>query len=237
MNLEPKVVIPWPQNISVPGVLIFSKVWGSHSHNTALETSDTDYLAVFVSPSRELLGLHPPAESVTHEKPDIQAHEVGKFCRLLLKGNPGIVEMLFTERLYWGGYHWDKLRKLRKEFLTQDTVNAYLGYCHGQLDRLQKGSRLHTSQGEYNTKWAYHLMRLLGDVDRICQGGEPQVWKSGAERDYLMSIRLGEIPMETIVEEAISKIGELKSGSPWGLKKSYDSEMLNDWLLRVRRNR
>jgi predicted nucleotidyltransferase len=79
-----------------PGNIIYAKIWGSHSHNTQLPTSDVDYLLVYAAPRDAILGLFKRPDTVDGTKPDFQAHEVGKFCELLIKGNPAIVEMLFT---------------------------------------------------------------------------------------------------------------------------------------------
>src|SRR6185503_19803307 len=90
------------QNRTFPGKIIFSKVWGSRSHNCEKPDSDWDFSGVYVGDTRKVLSLTPAAETTQNnegaEKPDFSFHEVGKFSSLLLTGNPGIVEMLFTER-------------------------------------------------------------------------------------------------------------------------------------------
>ncbi len=87
----------------VDGPVLYSKVWGSRSHNTEMPESDTDYLAVYAAPAEKLLGLDPPIDSFDQEyvkkfyaqkfgilklsesMPDFQVHEIGKFAQLLLK--------------------------------------------------------------------------------------------------------------------------------------------------------
>jgi len=222
------------------GWTIFSKIWGSWSHNTQIETSDIDYVAVYVAFNHDLLGLSPPPDTIDNpeaQKPDYQVHEVGKFANLLLKGNPGIIEMLFTDRLYWADPKWEPLRKERQRFLTAESVKQYLGYMQGQLKKFSahggKGG-LHTKGGEYNEKWAYHMIRLGWDARRIAKGQPPLVWKEGGERDILMQIRRSEWSKERIVETTLSLINEIDGMKPWPIPAEGDRGFLNDWVLQVR---
>lgn len=234
------------EKFPMPGKVIFAKIWGSRSHNTHKEGSDTDFSGVFLCPTREILSLDRPSETVKFDKedsatkenhPDHQFHEVGRFSELLLKGNPGIVEMLYTDRFCIGSEPWMELVLNRKKFLSQQAVHQYLGYMNGQHKRLlsyngQKG--LHTKGGKYNEKWAYHLLRLAEDAKRIAQGNEPIVWKEGEERDFLMKVRNEEYSWEEVrdfIEKAISSIEALK---PFPLPEQGDKAFLNEWLLALR---
>jgi hypothetical protein len=234
MALDPTGWMLSVKNVPLPGTMLFSKVWGSHSHNTALPDSDVDYLVVYVAAPQDLLGLHPPAETVTHEKPDCQFHEVGKFASLLLKGNPGIVECLFTERLCYETGAWQLLKQMRGEFLNARTVGAYLGYCMGQTKKLWNRGYLHTSGGSYNAKWAYHLIRLAKDAYRICQGQEPVVWKEGEELELLMDIRHGRKTQGEVERMATALINDIEAARPWPIPEKCNEERLNHWLLYVR---
>lgn len=220
------------------GVLIFSKVWGSHSHNTHLPESDVDYLGVYQAHTHTLLGMYPPAETLEGKKPDFQVHEVGKFCTLLMKGNPGIVEMLFTERMFWAHTDFQELMRPenRKMFLTKTAVKQYLGYMQGQLRKLAHGSGLHAKGGTYTTKWAYHIVRLGEDALRIARGREPIVWKEGLELDRLMKIRHGEWN-QSMVEHFVTEIvRHIEEAKPWPIPDEGNAAWLNDWLLRVRKD-
>jgi len=216
---------------NIPGHIMFAKVWGSHSHGTAVPESDVDYLGVYIAPNENLLGLDRAPDTLTGEKPDYQCHEVGKFADLLMKGNPGIVEMLFTDRMFISCEAWDLLAKERRRFLCKRAVAQYLGYCQGQLKKLANGTYLGTKGGDYNTKWAYHMIRLANDARRIAVGDEPKVWKEGAELDELMSIRRGEWSKERVGKHTLGLIHELESLKPWVIPDEPDKMFLNDWLL------
>lgn len=269
MNLE-EFLVKFPP----PGRLVFAKVWGSRSHNTHKPTSDTDFSGVYLYPTRELLSVRLPnekglsdnfkfdkEEGANHNKedwPDYQFFEVGRFAELLLKGNPSIIEMLFTDNLTLMTPTWERLRAIRDRFLCQESVKQYVGYMQGQLRRLtahdgKKG--LHTKGGGYNEKWAYHILRLAEDAKRIATGQCPVVWKEGPERDFLMRVRNNEFDwpdVKVMLEKAIySALNTKEPMPPWEEKKAYeqwldkslsalpipqygDKDALNDWLWQVR---
>lgn len=217
---------------------IFLKVGGSHSHNTAMPESDVDYIGVFKDSNERLLSLRPPRDTIDRKDPDTTMHEAAKFSRLLLKGNPGIIECLFTERMYaCHGTLWAAIRDQRESFLTVQTVNQYTGYAQSQLRKLKKGTGLHTKGGKYNTKWAYHLIRLTNDAMRIIIGNPPVVWKEGDEREQLLAIRRGDFEPDEIEKLALSSlefIDKAISSSRNPIPKENDIGIVEDWLKLVR---
>lgn len=221
------------RTIQVPGRLIYAKVWGSYSHNTQREGSDVDYLVVYANTPQEILSLSPPKDTWENKKPDVQAHEVRKFARLLMKGNPGIVEALFTDHMDFATKEWEELRKIRMAFLSRNVVKQYLGYAEGQMKRLLSHSPLHTKGGEYNEKWAYHMIRLMYDCDRIAKGGVPKVWKEGKERDLLMSVREGQKSVEAVVAIVRDQIAKVEARKPWPLPGEGNAAMLTAWMFDV----
>lgn len=220
-----------------PGRLIYWKVWGSHSHDTALPTSDVDFCGVYVADPYAILGLsteHPP-DTIAQTKPDYQLHEVTKFCDLLMKGNPGIIEMLYTDKLEYSTPEWETIKAERKRFLSKQVVTQYLGYARGQLHKLDLGQSLHTKGGKFSEKWAYHAYRLMLDCNKILDGLWPMVWKDGGERDVLMAVRTGLLEPAFIVEQ----IKNLMRGAEDKLKTTDlpehgDYDYLSKWLRGVR---
>lgn len=236
----------------VEGTVLYSKVWGSRSHNTELPESDTDFLAVYAAPNAKMLGLDPPLDSFDQEYlkkfyaslgipkpaesiPDFQVHEVGKFAQLLMKGNPGILEMLFTNRMVKYDRMFDPLVENRRMFLCKKAVEQYLGYANEQLKKLARGSGLHSKGGVYGEKWGYHMYRVVGDALRIAHGQDPVVWKEGEERATLMQIRRGEWTKERVEKETLDVIGKIEGLKPWSLPDLPDKKFLEDWLIGVRK--
>ncbi len=217
----------------LPGFVLYRKVWGSYGHGTQLPTSDVDYLAVYQLPTREIASLITGPQTVDGNKPDFQAHELGKFCALLLKGNPGVVECLFTAHMQETTPVWGLLRNQRATFINQTTLRQYLGYCDGQLHRLDAGTRLHSRGGEYNTKWAYHLIRIALDAERIAHGEPPIVLKEGTEQALLMQIRAGKFEPDAITSmyhEIKQRINAIKVSLP----ETADRKELDAWLWKRR---
>jgi len=218
----------------IRGWVLFSKVWGSHSHDTQLPSSDVDYTGVYVAYPKDHLSLHPPQDTLTGEKPDYQIHELKKFCDLLIKGNPGIIEMLFSDRMTWFDPKWRPLYEARKKFLCENVVKQYLGYSTAQLQRFRHSKPVHSKGGVAGEKWCYHMVRVAWDAERIAQGGEPKVWKDGEEKAKLMAIRTGEMTTEQAVKEAEATISRIDARKPWPIPAEADEKFLNDWLLWLR---
>lgn len=218
------------------GDIIFAKVAGSHSHNCNVPTSDVDALGVYVADIDSILGLDDVEDTVTTDGNNCTLHEVGKFCHLLLKGNPTVVEMLWTDRMCYETAMWLDLKKERKRFLTCRVLEQYLGYMISQMRKLEKGTSVHTTGGQYNEKFAYHFLRLGGDAVAIARGDDPQVWKEeGHERDVLMKARAGKYSQAWVLDRAKTMIDFIDGKKPWPLPEDGDREWLNDWLLWVRK--
>jgi len=223
--------------LTLPGKIIYIKVAGSHSHNVALPESDVDLFGVYAAPTPVVLSLTPPPETVDGKGPDYVIHEVGKFCRLLLKGNPTIVETLFTERMVQTNRVWDELKAERERFLSVRAVKQYLGYATGQLKRLKADKGLHTTGGTYNTKWAYHLTRLLHDAIDIMAERTIDPYVTGARRAALLEIRAGAWTQDEVVAHAqnlMALADTALANNTQHLPDEGDKAFLNDWLYRVR---
>ena len=233
----------------IPGKIIFRALGGSHSYGVATEDSDFDLKFVFVQPTRDFLGIFAPSRdtfdgkiTLDGEEHDFVAYEVGKFARLLIKGNPNIVEFLyFPEDLFESEYHWCELMKYRKDFLSQEAVGQYTGYAAGQMHRLQnklkgetKGASLHTTGGDYNTKWAYHMVRLMWEAGLIALGGEPQVHWQGDFQETLRAVRAGKWTPEKILTWTRDKLDTIDDTDISGLPEKGDLDRLDKWVRTMR---
>jgi hypothetical protein len=128
---------------------------------------------------------------------------------------------------------WLRLRELRDTLLNRTTLAQYLGYGHGQMQRLENGTRLHSAGGQYNTKWAYHMVRLALDAERISQGQPPKVMKDGGELQLLMDIRHNKYEAADVVR-IYREIEDRIDKAPADLPEAADQTLLETWLLHVR---
>ena len=67
---------------------IFATVSGAHLYGFASPDSDVDLRGAFLRPVREVLGLHPPTETITVEDKsqidlDWVAHDLRKFAKMM----------------------------------------------------------------------------------------------------------------------------------------------------------
>lgn len=225
----------------LPGEVLCVRISGSYGYNLGVDGSDIDYQIVYAAPSIEMLSMRPPKETIdgkagTGEWPaDFQAHEVGKFCRLLVRGNPNLLESVSARLQVVRHVLFQRLHEERKRFYSKESVEHYIGYCKGQLFAMTNGKPLHSRGGKYNPKWAVHCVRLAWEAERLSRGQDPRVFWEDAEQSALMSIRRGEwsrAQVEAAVLDAMDKIEERK---PWPLPDVGDEAYLKEWLLEVRR--
>jgi len=68
--------------------IVLEGITGSTAYGLATPDSDVDKHGVYQAPTRAVLGLFPPKETVVTNDPDITHHELAKFIRLAAKANP-----------------------------------------------------------------------------------------------------------------------------------------------------
>lgn len=146
--------------------VMLSGVVGSTAYGLAGPGSDVDRLGVYAAPTMQLLGLHEVRESIVTHEPDVTMHELGKFLRLVLAGNPTVVELLWlpTELYETVTPLGFELVSMREMLLCAPRVrDAYLGYATQQFRRLeQRGDGSFSADTRNRTaKHARHLARLL----------------------------------------------------------------------------
>lgn len=223
--------------LDVPGRMLFVQEAGSTAYGLAVAGSDVDYVGVYVAPTRAVLGLGEVLGTATtgeDAKPDATVHEVGKFATLLLKGNPALLETLYAEDGYEARDPWGELRARRRAFLSEKAVKQILGFCQGQMRKLEGGGSLRRGRRGADAKWAYHMLRLVGYAESIAAGGEIAVRASGETRERLMAVRRGEYAHGELVAEVRRRIEAVDAGAPWGLPAEGDRAFLDDWVVRVR---
>lgn len=140
-----------------PKNLICEIVFGSNLYGTATETSDTDYIGIFLPTPEEILLGRIPKTADTTPKDDTRKNLPGEldctyyslhhFLRLATQGQTVAIDMLFapdshitkTEEFGWV---WDAIREHRDKFLSRK-MNAFVGYARGQASKFSlKGERL-----------------------------------------------------------------------------------------------
>ena len=175
---------------------------GSHAFGLDTPESDHDFSGVFLLPLEEVFsvgGIH-GRETVRREAAkghpaDLTLHEVGKFCRLAAAGNPTVLETLYAKRVYTTRAG-ELMVDGRGVFLSKRSLKPYFGYYESQRSRLERGQSLHTRGGEWNPKFACHMIRLLIAAEHLALYGTVLTEVHGSDQALLMSIKLGEVDQE-----------------------------------------
>lgn len=215
-------LLPPPETL-VPGRGVFRVLYGSHAHGTATPTSDTDWRGVYLLPNTDFLGLDTPKTTFEVKESDEVYWELGHFCRLLLKGNPNIVGMLFApdDCIAEVLPAFLPLLDNRERFLHKDTVRAYLGWVHrelGDIARMHKG----------NAKRLSHVPRLLWEIQSVVQWGTLVVRPPDLKRDFIVGIKTGAVDYD----EAVAEIGSMLLDIEAQAEKATLPEPPRDWLQR-----
>jgi len=83
----------------------------------ANKTSDIDVRAVYAAPPKTFWTLHKVRETFElkfpEQKIEVVAFELGKFCSLVLKCNPNILEILYSPCVFQTSW---KIRVIREHF-------------------------------------------------------------------------------------------------------------------------
>ena len=174
---------------------------GSKAFGLSNEDSDDDIRGVFVPSARQHWSLYAVPEQIedqTDENDEV-LWELEKFLRLALKANPNILEVLWTPIVLQTTPLGDRLRGLREAFLSKHLYKTYSGYVLSQFRRMKNRFE---KDGQFKKKHAMHLLRLLFSGIHALRTGEIMIDVS-EHRDFLFTIRNGELSFEQIREHAL----------------------------------
>lgn len=220
---------------------------GSIAHGTyvpnddPLSIDDKDLIGVCIPPAEYYVGLREFGSRGTQEVMvdpwDVVVYEHRKALRLLAKGNPNMLCMLwappeFITHITSAG---SALLGQRELFATKAAFPAFRGYAQSQLKKMGKGvyhgymgekRRALVDQFGYDTKNASHLIRILRQGIDFMQTGELEVYRSDAEE--LLAIKRGEFSYEEIkclAEELDNTLRSAGDDSP--LPETPDWDAIN----------
>ncbi|MFI6249025.1 DNA polymerase beta superfamily protein [Streptomyces sp. NPDC051016] len=222
---------------AIPHVLL-SGIVGSTAYGLAGPGSDFDRLGIYAVPTEQLHGLHWPSESHVFTEPDRTLHEVAKWCRLALGGNPTVMELvwlppeLYEVRTSLG----NELIDIRRSLLSAKRVrDAYLGYATQQFRRLENrgDGSFSADTRKRNAKHARHLKRLCHQGLELYTTGrltirvdDPQEYHDFGEQVATEGADAAR-PLLAEYEAAFDRNRSVLPGQP-------DETAAEAWLFRVR---
>lgn len=200
---------------------------GSISHGMYIPSDDPnsiddkDLMGVCVPPLNYYFGLHGHYGQLgkgTKEikendgEWDIVVYEVKKLIRLLGKGNPNVLSLLWVEDKHYihVSPEGQMLLDNRDLFVSKKVYAPFAGYATAQLKKMEK-STFNGYMGErrkalvekygYDTKNASHLIRLLRMGIEFLDSGELQVARHNDAAE-LLAIKSGEWSLDRVKTEA-----------------------------------
>lgn len=169
---------------------------------------------------------------------DLAIYSIVRYFQLCMENNPNMIDSLFTpDRCV---LHITKIgtmvRDNRKKFLHKGSWFKFKGYAYSQVKKMvnknpEPGSKRYEDikKHGYSTKFAYHVVRLLNEVEQILMDEDLQL---DCNRGQLKSIRNGEWSAAQITEYFNRKEEDLESlYTRSTLQHSPDEQEIKSLLL------
>lgn len=227
--------------MSKPDNIILEGVTGSKAYGLDTATSDTDIKGVYLLPTRKVLemGFNPERTTVDHTNPDFVYHELGKFMKLVISGNPTVTELLYLDKYTHLTDEGRLLIDNRDKFLSTKAVsNAYRGYAMSQAKRLN--TRIQQGLDGYDSslknrfsKHTRHLWRLLVQAEQLLTEGTLDVRLT--DEQVKECFAFGELQTDAVIDGFLGMDTRVKSLEAKSvLPDEPDIKALNDLLFRLR---
>jgi len=127
---------------------------------------------------------------------DFQVHSIVKYFQLCMDNNPNMIDSLFTPQncVIHVTQMGQMVRQNRHIFLHKGCWHKFKGYAYSQLHKMTiknpEGKRREIiDEFGYDVKFAYHVVRLINEVEQILAEGDLDLQRC---REQLKSIRRGE---------------------------------------------
>lgn len=220
--------------------LLFEVRFGSIVYGTSLPTSDIDVGRVYLESEDELFGLK-EAEIVEQvidkeNNTDTRIAYLKRFLRLCVKGNPNVLEWLYTpkEHIIYLSDSFKEILDNRDLFLNiNNTIPCHFGFAKSQVIKMKKHEKTMGAKRKelcekfgYDTKFAHHALRLCWQLDDIIEHNKIILPYPEDRCNVLKSIKLGglslgefELLYENVINSIDKKINNLHYDSVTDHKK------------------
>ncbi len=172
---------------------------------------------------------------------DVVIYSARKWARLALAGNPTVLLVLFVpdEEVVFRNDPGAELVDNAQRFVSKLAAQRFLGYLQGQKSAMTGQVGAHTNRPElvathgYDTKYAMHALRLGYQGVELLTTGRITLPVPEPHREYLRSIRRGEVGLDEVVDAvsaAEAELTRLKESST--LPDEPDRQWVDAWLHR-----
>lgn len=200
--------------------LILKVLTGSHLYGTNTESSDKDYVGIFIPDKDYVMGLrrveqveirtNPTSSGRRNDKDDTDTvlYSLPKFIHLAAQNNPNITEIFFApqKNLVFVNDFGKRLMESYPLFISKKTKHTFLGYAFEQKRKLLTknpiGSRaVYLEKYGYDVKFASHLIRLLSEGLQMLVEGRIDL--PLPNNNYVRDIKLGKFSLEHVLADAM----------------------------------
>lgn len=244
--------------VAIPNEILRSVV-GSGVHGIAIAgTDDHDELGVYIEPPEYVLGVGTHREDyIRRTQPegvrsgpgdtDLVMYSLRKYLRLATKGNPTVLLPLFAppESLIVVTPLGEELRAMRSAFLSQLTVERFLGYLSSQHERmLGQSTRNVPNRPEliarfgWDVKYGSHALRLAYQGLQIASAGRLSLPLPDRERERVLSVKRGEVDRDDVSAEITRVAAEIRHALDTGntpLPATADLDRITQWAVDAQR--
>lgn len=216
---------------------LYETIMGSVAYGVSNDTSDMDVYGFCIPPKEdvfphlrgEIMGFgrqiqrfeqyqeHHIKDPSSQKEYDLTIYSIVKYFQLVMENNPNMIDSIFTPRrcVLHSTKVAEMVRDARKSFLHKGAWHKFKGYAYAQMSKIKnKTNSSNERRAEwiekygYDVKFAYHVVRLLDEVEQILVEGDLDLERN---REQLKSIRRGEWKLEDIEAHFQAKEKELES--------------------------
>jgi uncharacterized protein len=179
--------------------------------------------------------LPPDGREITY---DFQVFGIVRYFQLCMECNPNMIDSLFTPRrcVLHSTPLGERVRESRKLFLHKGGWHKFRGYAYSQMHKIKgkvnasnPGRAATIAQFGYDLKFAYHVVRLLDEIEQIMVEHDLDLERN---REQLKAIRRGEWTLDQIERHFEAKERALEQTySASTLRHSPDEAAIKEVLL------
>lgn len=222
---------PW-----LPDNVCYETLMGSVAYAVSNDTSDSDVYGICLPP-KELVFPHLAGEipgfgrqrkrfeswqqhhiRALDKQWDFQIYGIVMFFHLAMENNPNIIDAMFTPRrcVLSSTQVGEYIREHRRDFLHRGSWHKFKGYAYSQLNKIKTKQQDPTSTRvwmtgsdgvAYDVKFAYHVVRLLLEVEMILGEHDLDLERHAAQ---LRTIRAGAWTLDQLTVWAETKEHDLE---------------------------
>ena len=238
----------------LPTNIHYETIMGSLAYGVSSDSSDVDVYGFCIPPKDmifphlkgEILGFGRQAKRFSayqqhhikcdNKEYDITIYSIVKYFNLAMENNPNIIDSFYTPNncVLHSTAIGNMVREKRDLFLHKGAYYKFKGYSFAQMHKI-KTKVVHGKRKEsvdkygYDIKYAYHLVRLLNEIQQILVEGTMDIQKN---REQLKAIRRGEWTLDDVEKyfaKAESELESLYRSST--LRHSPDEKAIKELLL------